>query len=158
VLKAEKAKLTTPALAALSLAAEMSPDFVNRVSRGDARFNVYAIKKITDLMNGLNGQAMRNAINIAIIKSMLACEKAGVPFTGQIAQAAVSDKLPLKKELDAIMTRHNVGASTAPTQASSTMNALMMTGVARNTGTTRNPVYELKATPQTEVLRTMFAA
>ncbi|WP_114217455.1 hypothetical protein [Ochrobactrum sp. 3-3] len=46
-----------------------------------------------------------------------------------------------------LLTRHTVSPSTAPTQASSTMQALETVGAVKNVGTERAPVYRLLDTP-----------
>lgn len=159
-LKKERAKMVAPAIAALTLAAEVDPGFINR-SNGEntaKRYNVYAIGKLTDLLQGLKMGHLKNAVNLCVVRSLFALNKADRPFTGDLARAAVSGALPVSKEDDAIMTRHTAAASTAPTQASSTMSALTTLGVVTNTGTVKHPTYVLTDNPVVERLREVVAA
>lgn len=157
-LVAVRKRFEVPGVAALSIATNMDPNFVNRSIAGDKRFNIYAVQKLADIMHGLNGTGMKNAINLAILKSMIACEKAGVPFESVVSQAAASDKVEVKGQLKQILTRHAVSASTAPTQASSTMNALMTIGAVRNKGSHRAPVFEFVPGPVSTKLRDLVSA
>ena len=148
-----RAKLIQAHITQAMFAANVAPNFVNRSLAADKRYNVYAIEKAADLLATLAGKAqLNNAINRAIVKSMIAFRASGVAFTGNSADAATSDKIKVENGTAKLLTRHTVSASTAPTQSSSTMNALETLGIVRNTGTFRQPVYELTALPQTEKL------
>ena len=57
-----------------------------------------------------------------------------------------------------VLIRHTVSASTAPTQASSTMQALATLGVVKAEGSTRNPVYKLTNHPVVEKLEVLLKA
>ena len=78
------------------------------------------------------------------------------PFTGVHAQASASDKVKLPTGHRKWCSGHSVSASTAPTQSSSTMNALTVMGVVENTGTTKSPIWKLTDTPQTAAFRNMY--
>ncbi len=151
-------KMALPGIATLLVAIDVSPSFINRELTAGKRFNVYAIDKTNDLLHGLNSGHFKNAINQAVLKSMFAFEKAKIAFDGQAALAAASDKVATKKELVPFLTRHTVDAGTAPTQSSSTMNALMAIGAVKNTGSAKFPIWVLTGEPVTEKLREAFAA
>ena len=133
-LKKERARMAQPGLAGVLLAVDVSPEFINRELITGKRYNVYALGKLNDLMYALVSGHMKNAVNIAVMRSLFACRKAGYAFTGVVAQAAVSDKVKIDKAIGAVLTRHTVSAATAPTQTSSTMSALETLGVVANRG------------------------
>lgn len=138
------------------MAANVSADFINRTLHNGSRFNVYAFGKIADIARSLiDGTTLSNAINNAVVKSLFRCKKAGVGFTLEIAKAAASDKIRIDPTISRNLVRHTVSASTAPTQASSTMQALETLWVMRIQGSRRSPVYEVLDTPIAPALETM---
>ena len=153
-----KARFATLGMAAYTLAADIDPAQVNRSISEGKRYNVYAFDKLTDILSGIGtGAVFKNAINVAIMKSLVTCEIAEVPFTSLIASGCASDKVKLMPHaINKTLTRHNVGASTAPTQTSSTMVALMTAGIVKNIGQGRMPVYKLQQTPTANRVREMF--
>lgn len=157
-LKGYEKKLALPGIAALMCATRMSAEFMNREMMAGKRFNVYAIDKVADLLHGLNSGHFKNAINVAIVKSLFKFEAAGIPFTGAAALAAASDKVKIEKGWNAHLIRHTVDAGTAPTQSSSTMNALAAVGIVVNRGTQKFPTWALTSEPQTVKLRSLLAA
>ena len=56
-------------------------------------------KQVADLVDGLTTGVLRNAINIAVMRSLFNFRKAGIPFTGEMAKAAASDKIRVGAEL-----------------------------------------------------------
>jgi len=98
------------------------------------------------------------AINIAVMKSMFKFRAAGLSFTGEMAKCCASDKIRIAASLSKELVRYTVSASTAPTQASSTMQALQTLGVVINKGSPKLPVYELTDTPATTRLQSLLAA
>ena len=158
-LLAGRKELATLRGAKLLIAANVTPDFVNREVHDGSRYNVYAFGKIADIARSLiEGVTLSNAINNAVIKSLFRCKKAGVGFTLEIAKAAASDKIRIDPTISRHLVRHSVAASTAPTQASSTMQGLETLGVVRIQGSRRNPTYEVLNTPIAQALETMFSA
>lgn len=157
-IKKERAKMCRPGLAAILLAAEVNESFINREMQTGKRFNVYAYGKLNDVIYGLSSGHFHNAINGAIIRSMIKCRNAGVPFNGLLAQAAASDKVKIDKALETNMVRHTVSAATAPTQTSSTMNALEVLGIVKNAGTEKFPIYNLTDAPITKRLEALISA
>lgn len=159
--KLAKAKkhFQTWGMANYTIAADIDPGFVNRSVAEGKRFNVYAFDKLLDVLTGIGTKGvMSNAINIAILKSMVTCEANNVPFTGLIASGCASDKIKLAPApINKLLTRHNVGATTAPTQTSSTMNALMIAGIVINVGQGRMPVYQLTQTAAANRVRELAA-
>ncbi|WLR90965.1 hypothetical protein [Shinella zoogloeoides] len=153
-----RAKLTLPSAAAILIAAQVEPDFINRSQSEGSRFNVYAADKLADLVKGLRDGALTNKINIAICRSLFAFRAAGEKFTGEMAKAAACDKMKVSAAMQKILIRHTVDPGTMSTQTSSTMTALQTMGIVKNTGSFRAPVYELTDTPQTKRLQEVLAA
>jgi hypothetical protein len=157
-LKNYASKLGSLGAAGILTAISVDPAFINREISAGSRFNVYAIDKVNDLVAALETGVMRNAINIAIMKSLFKFRAAGVAFTGIAANAAVSDKIRVEKAMKDLLVRHTVSAATAPTQASSTMAALHTLGIVSNRGSKKHPHWELTDTPQTRRLEALLAA
>lgn len=157
-LKAYEKKMALPGIAAIMVATNVDAGFINRSITSGKRFNIYAIDKFNDLVHALNTGTMRNAVNVAIMKSLFRCRKAGIGFTGQLSVAAVSDKVKIDKALQQHLVRHTVSAATAPTQTSSTMNALEVLGVVKNTGSQKFPLWVLQDVPATRRFEEMLAA
>ncbi len=157
-----RAKLATPSMAKVMMELKASPAFINArhgKEEGGDRFNIYAIDKLVDFVRALSGYAkLSNAINIAIAKSMLLMEEAGVSFTGEMALCAASDKIRSQDPNVKLLRRHNVDKGTAGTQASSSLNALMALGLVVNTGTKRAGVYQFANTNQAHALKELLQA
>lgn len=151
-LNKSRAKLALPTAAAVLIAAEVPLAFMNRSISSGTCYNVYAIDKVADLVKALGGGELNNAINIAVCRSLFRFRAAGETFTGEMAKAAASDKIRVTATLQKILVRHTVSATTAPTQASSTMQALQTLGIVVNRGSQKAPAYHLTDTPQTKRL------
>lgn len=150
---ARKALTLSATPARVFIAANVDESFINRTLHEGSKYNVYAIGKLADLVVGAGEGVIRNAINMACMKSLFACRKAGVPFTMDIAKACASDKIrTIDPAVKKILVRHTVSESTAPTQASSTMQALATLGVVSVSGSGRNPTYTLTDAPITKRL------
>ncbi|UIN38402.1 hypothetical protein [Methylobacterium oryzae] len=140
------------------LAANVDPAFINRTLHDGSRYNVYAVDKVADAVKGLADGVVSNAINRACMVSLFQMRKAGIPFTGEIAKACASDKVHVDLAIRKHLLRHTVSASTAPTQASSTMQALETLGVVRREGSSRNPTFTLTDAPITKRLEEVLFA
>ena len=136
------------------VATNVEASILNRTINDGARYNVYAMGKLEDFVRALSGRVwLTNKINQAIWRSFVACHKAGVPFTIDVAKAAASDKIRIEPVIAKHLSRHTVSASTAPTQASSTMQALLTLGICVIEGSRKNPTYKLmESAPQTKAL------
>jgi hypothetical protein len=160
-LKKARAALVSAAAARVMLSAHVDPAFMNRSIHEGARYNVYAIGKFADIAQALSASdgKLRNAINIAVIKSLFNFDAQGLVFDGNMARAAASDKIKVNDPKQKMaLVRHNVSQSTAPTQASSTMSALTTLGVVTAEGSTRNPTYKVVASPLSTRLKELLAA
>lgn len=145
--------------ARIMLAAQVDPDVINRSVHEGACYNVYAIAKLADLVNGLATGVITNAINKACMQSLFKFRAAGLTFSLESAKLAASDKIRVAdKAIKDALVRHTVSASTAPTQASSTMQALETVGIVRREGSSRNPTFVLTDTPQTARLEEVLKA
>lgn len=140
------------------LAANVDPAFINRTLHDGSRYNVYAVDKVADAVKGLADGVVSNAINRACMVSLFQMRKAGIPFTGEIAKACASDKVHVDLAIRKHLLRHTVSASTAPTQASSTMQALETLGIVRREGSSRNPTFHLTDAPITKRLEEVLFA
>lgn len=158
-LNKSRKKLALPSRAAVLIATGTDPDFIDDSRSSGNHYNVYAIDKVADLVAGLAGDQMGNAINRAVTRSLFAFRAAGEKFTGEHAKAAASDKIRISdKKIASLLIRHTVSAGTAPTQSSSTMQALQTLGIVKNTGSQKFPIYELTDTPQTKKLEAILKA
>lgn len=154
-----RGKLVAGRAVAVLLGAEVTPDFLNAQTNEGSAYNVYAIDKVADMVQALDGGTIRNAINMAVCRSLFRFRAAKVPFTGECARAAASKQIRIQPaSTEKLLVRHTVSPSTAPTQASSTMQALETLGIVKNTGTRRAAIYELTDTPQTKRLEEMVQA
>lgn len=141
------------------IACKVDADFVNSVQHEGKRYNVYAIGKFADLVKALTTGEMTNTINRCITTSMFAVIDAGKNFNMSAAKGAASDKATreLDPSIKKLLTSHTVSASTAPTQASSTMQAFQTLNVVQATGSKRNPDYKLTNNPAIKELRKAIA-
>jgi hypothetical protein len=156
-LKKVRSQLVTKRAARVLLASNQTPAFINRVLHDGSRYNVYALGKLADIVFGVTDGAVSNAINLACMKSLFRFKRQGLVFTGEMAKAAASDKLRVADlAAQKALIRHTVSASTAPTQASSTMQALETLGVVIRQGSTKNPTFEVRDTPLAKKLETML--
>jgi hypothetical protein len=152
-LKNVEQTMVRPVAAMVMVAASVSPNFIVEESRAGEHYNVYAMGKLNDLVDALAGLKLSNAINRAIVRSMFKLRDAGVTITREILECAASDKIRMKdRGVESLLVRHTVGASTAPTQTSSTLRALETLGIVKVTGSKQNTVVTLLDTPQTAAL------
>ena len=157
-LKKVRSQVVTKAAARVMVACNVDPGFINRVQHDGSRYNVYAIGKFADIVKALTGGSVNNAINIAVMKSLFQFRASDVVFNMTMAKAAASDKIKVDSSVNKILVRHTVSASTAPTQASSTMQALTTLGIVTAAGSKRNPTYTLTAHPVVKELEVLLAA
>lgn len=156
-LKASHKALSSDAAVKVLVAAEVSSDFITRQTNEGSAYNVYAALKLADMVSALDSGVIGNAINNAVSRSLFAFKTAGEKFTGEMARAAASDKIRVQGQIGKLLVRHTVSASTAPTQMSSTMQALQTLGIVTNVGTRREPVFQLTETPQAKRLGEIVA-
>lgn len=163
-LKKARAQMVTRRAAQVMLATNVDPATINRVFHEGSRYNVYALGKLADVIFGLTknpehqqGQ-ITNAINLACMRSLFQFRAAGMQFTGELAKAAASDKIRVEAAIRSHLVRHTVSASTAPTQASSTMQALTTLGIVKKSGSHRNPTFDLADTPVVAKLHELLHA
>lgn len=157
-LKKVRATLTSLDAARVLIATNVDPVVFNRVIHEGARYNVYAMGKLADAIRGVSVGAVSNAINLACMKSLFRFRAAGAVFTHDMAKCAASDKIRVERAVNEMLVRHTVSASTAPTQASSTMQALETLGIVARTGGGKNPTFTLTANPIVDRLQKALAA
>ena len=163
-LKKVREQLATKRAARLMCVTAIDPSVLNRTIHEGARYNVYAMGKLGDAIYGLtnadDGQrgGIRNAINLACMRSLFKFRAAGVQFSGEMAKCAASDKIRVERAVNEMLVRHTVSASTAPTQASSTMQALETLGIVKRSGSGKNPNFDLTTAPIVGKLEQVLAA
>lgn len=156
--KVRKQLVTKRAARVMLACGIVDPLFINRQVHDGSSYNVYALGKLADVIFGVSDGLIANAINIACMRSLFACSKADVVFTQEVARAAASDKIHIDPAIRKHLVRHTVSASTAPTQASSTMQALATLGAVTVSGSTRSPVYTLTSNAIVNKLMAKLAA
>ena len=160
-LKKLRDQMVTLRAAKLMCAIRVEPDFINRSINGDFRYNVYAMGKLGDVIYGVTDGMLSNAINLACLKTLFAFKKVEETFTMEVAKSCCSKQYALKKlgaAIRAHLISHTVSESTAPTQASSTMQALTTLGVVKCNGSGKNAIYTLTDAPIVAKLEAMLKA
>lgn len=158
-----RTKLASTTSARFLLAANVSETFINRVEHKNARFNVYALDKVSDLIAAISFSSdtqkrSMNAINNACVRSIFKLANAKFEFTHKLAIACASDKIIVDDaKLSKMLTRHNVSASTASTQASSTMQALLTLHVVSEAKANNEVIYTLNDNKIVDALREYVA-
>jgi hypothetical protein len=140
------------------VAAGIDANYLNKSEVTGKRRNVYALEKLQDLIYGASSGHLKNAINIAILASMVKLERAAIDFTGALAKAAASDKVAVETNMKALLVRHTVAEATASTQSSSTMTALEDLGAVVNKGTQKHPTWTFSSTPLAKRLKEVVIA
>lgn len=139
-------------LAAIGVSAE----YLNDMETSAKRRNVYTLGKLRDLVSAVLGGRINNAINRAVMISLVRLHDQQLAFTQQTAKECASDKIALSNLAAApYMTRHTVAEGTADTQANSTMKALEILGVVENKGTKRGREFVLTDTPFSKAMVSM---
>lgn len=146
-LKKVRSAFVSKAAARVMLATNTAESFINRSVHEGKRYNVYALGKAADIMKAATDGVLSNAINNACMRSLFAMRTAGLPFTLETAKACASKNYSCDAAIRTHLIRHTVSTSTAPTQASSTMQALTTLGVVRSTGSSKNPTFVLTDHP-----------
>ncbi|WP_342234613.1 hypothetical protein [Inquilinus sp. OTU3971] len=159
-LKSAAARLSSVSAAKVLIAANVSETFVNRAERNNARYNVYAIDKLSNIVDVLVNARTINAISNACIRSMITLEEAKIDFSHKLALASASDKITVDNaQARKRLTRHNVSASTASTQASSTMNALVTLHIVEEyTNDARETCYRFADSDVARSVRALYTA
>jgi hypothetical protein len=157
-LKKSSAKLASVSASRVMMTCNVAASFINRNERVNARYNVYASEKLADIVASLrDASVFKNAINNAIVRSMFKCDAAKIAFTHKLAIASTSDKVNVDATMRKHLVRHTVSVSTASTQASSTMNALVTANICEEYRDDNNSVaYRLRDNVQVNALREIY--
>lgn len=126
-----RASVAHTEIARLMLAANVNANFINRAERANARFNVYSAEKIVNIVRFAASVAALNHYTLNILRSVIACNAANVDFAQRDAQSActLNAKVDASKAALISVYQKHVALDTASTQASSSLNALLMTNV-----------------------------
>lgn len=150
-------QMSAPHTASVLVTCSTDISFINRTKRGEQCFNVYSIDKVGRLVNQMVLGVANNKYNDAIFKSMWNFMKAGVQFTSDHAKAAISDKIRVTdSQIKSLLVRHTVKPGTASTQASSSLRAMEVLGIARNAGTEKKQVWVLNDNPQMRAIAASY--
>lgn len=123
-----RASVDHDVIAKLMLAANVDAAFINRSERVNARFNVYSAEKVINAIRAAASAATLNHYSLAIMRSIVACQKASVDFTQRDALSACSLNAKVDSSKAAYITQYqkHVALDTAATQSSSSLNALVI--------------------------------
>lgn len=140
-----RAKFISLQVARFMIATNVNATFVNESEHDGARRNVYAHEKLAFLAESVVYGKKFNAVNYHCLRSLFKFANKDLEFTHADALAATSDKIKVEHaKKRANLSRHTVSASTASTQASSTMIALVACGVVSEyKNETRDVCYKL---------------
>lgn len=154
-LKKSREKFARASAARFCMTASVKSDFINRAERVNAQYNVYAVEKVADLIDAVMHKRALNAINLNVLKSLFKLTAKEIAFTHKLAVASASDKVVVEDaSIRKLLSRHNVSLTTASTQASSTMNALVTCNVVTEYMTdAREVAYRLNDNSLVEALR-----
>lgn len=158
-IKKVRSQMVTKRAASLLCAIAVTPEFINRSINEGFRYNVYALGKLGDVIYGVTDGQIANAINLACMRTLFSFRRAGLTFDMEVAKGCCSKQYAMKKLGAAVrqhVISHTVSESTAPTQASSTMQALVTLGVVTRQESGKNPSWTLTDTPITKKLAEMF--
>lgn len=123
-------------------AANVDANFINRQERKNKRFNVYSAQKVSNIALSAASAATLNAYTRMIFLTALKLTKASLSMTHKDAQASLCVDLRCDAHKDAFVVRYakTIAANTADTQSSSSINALQMFDVLKETRDERNEV------------------
>ncbi|SER26744.1 hypothetical protein SAMN05216548_11434 [Faunimonas pinastri] len=130
------------AIASIMLAANVDATFINRAERSNARFNVYASEKVINVARACASAAQLNHYTRAILLTAQAFQNAELRMTHKdaISACSMSCKSDAKREKIIVKYMKHVAANTASTQSSSSINALQMFDVLRETRDESNAI------------------
>lgn len=131
-------------VASVMLACNVKADFINRAERSNARFNVYSAEKVVNVARYLSVSTERlNHYTLAILKSCISLSDAQMSLTHDDAQASCSSDIrasDIKKRKLLTHYARVVAKNTASTQSSSSINALQMFDIIKETRDANNNV------------------
>jgi ribosomal protein L28 len=137
----------------------VDPNFINHTLSKDGagqRFNIYAAMKAIKIVEAIIGVDKMAQVTFATLKSMINFKDAGEKFTGELAGAAVSDKIRLQTSAVKLLHRHTVSKATVSTQKSSDFRVLQALNLVVNKGAARSPVYEFANTNQAQAVQSLL--
>ncbi len=123
-------------------AASVDANFINRQERRNKRFNVYSAQKVANIARSAAQADTLNNYTRCIFLTALKLTQAQMTMTHKDAQASLCLDLRADTVKSAHIVRYakTVAANTADTQSSSSINALQMFDVLRETRDERNEV------------------
>ena len=158
-LNSARRDLANPRAARIMMVANVDPDFLNAEVHTGARYNVYALGKLADILRALTDKSIGNAINRACMVSLFRARANKVAFDMELAKSAASNQYrPKDPAVKKWLMSHTVSTSTAPTQASSTMQALRTIGIVRSEGSVKAPTFVIQDTPMARAAEEVIKA
>lgn len=133
--------MTRESVASVLLASNVSADFVNDSIRVDSKYNVYAAQKVDNIACYLLKAEALNHYTLAILRSLLSLEKAELQLTHEDAKSACTLEMKLKdakREKLLVKYQKHVAISTANTQSSSSLEALVTFNVLKRARNAEN--------------------
>lgn len=135
--------LTHEKVASVMLACNVSANFINRAERSTSRFNVYSAEKVAKVARFLAKADRLNHYCDAILRTAIALTDAKMTMTHDDAASACSSDAKAKNTAKRKLIKHYarvVAANTASTQSSSSVNALQMFALIKETRDETNTV------------------
>ncbi|MCP1540091.1 hypothetical protein [Methylorubrum extorquens] len=122
--------------------ANVNADFINRHERKNKRFNVYAAQKVANIARSAAQADTLNNYTRCVFLTALKLTKEKLSMTHADAQASLCSDLRCDAHKSAHIVRYarSIAASTADTQSSSSINALQMFDVLKETRDDKNEV------------------
>lgn len=140
-LKDLRKSMTRESVASVLLASNISAEFINDANRVDSKFNVYAAQKVDNIACYLLKAESLNHYTLAILRSLLSLEKHELQLTQDDAKSACTLEMKLKdakREKLLIKYQKHVAISTANTQSSSSLEALVTFNVLKRARNAEN--------------------
>lgn len=137
-----RASVDNDMIAEVFAIANVDANFINRSERKTARFNVYSAQKVINIARAAKSAETLNHYTRAILASAIALSEHDMLINHRDAASActLSVKTDAKREKLLRKYQKHVAANTAATQSSSSINALQMFDVLRETRDDANNV------------------
>ena len=122
-------------------ASNVNAAFINESIRVDSKFNVYAAQKVDNIACYMNKAEALNHYTLAILKTLLSLEKNEMKLTQEDAKSACTLEMKLKdakREKHIVKYAKHVAISTANTQSSSSLEALVTFNVLQRSKDSEN--------------------
>ncbi len=148
-LAALRKSATHAKIAGILASADIDAAFINRAIRADVRMNVYAAEKVINVALAIAAADKLNHYTRAILASAASLARHEQALTHDDAKSACTLAIKVKdakREKMLVKYQKHVAVSTAATQSSSSLDALVMFGILlRSSDEANNTVYKINA-------------